>query len=162
MTVTVDPPLAGPAASSLPLRVAGRLNSPLTSYYLVLGATITLTCIGLVMVLSSSSVTSIAGGRSPFSEFWAQAMFAALGFPAMLLCTRIPLRLWQVLAWPMLLGAFFLQTLTFVPSIGVGTNGNHGWIAIGGFTLQPAEVGKFALIVWSATVLVRKLSLIHI
>jgi cell division protein FtsW len=150
-----------PGAPSLPNRVAGRLNSPLTSYYLVLGATVTLTCIGLVMVLSSSSVTAIADGASPFSEFWKQAMFAAIGFPALIVCARIPLRLWQGLAWPLLLGAFFIQMLTFVPSIGVGAKGNHGWIAVAGFTLQPAEVGKFALIVWSATVLVRKRPLMH-
>jgi len=145
-----------PVAASLPMRVAGRLNAPLTSYYLVLGATITLTCIGLVMVLSSSSVTSIADGASPFSEFWRQALFAAIGFPVMFACSRIPLRLWQVLGWPLLLFAFVLQALTFVPGIGVGAKGNSGWILIAGFTLQPAEVGKFALIIWSATVLARK------
>ncbi|GLY33747.1 putative lipid II flippase FtsW [Kineosporia sp. NBRC 101731] len=158
MTVTVDPPLIGGASDgdSLSHRVAGRLNSPLTSYYLVFGATVTLTCIGLVMVLSSSSVESIADGASPFTEFWRQLMFAAIGVPAMLVAMRIPVRTWQVLGWPLLLVSFVLQMLTFVPSIGVGTKGNHGWILIAGFTLQPAEVGKFALVVWGATVLVRK------
>ncbi len=168
MSITSETTLvadARPAAQSLPTRMAGqlntRLNSPLTSYYLVLGATITLTGIGLVMVLSSSSVTAIADGASPFSEFYKQVMFAAIGFPALVLCARIPLRLWQALAWPLLFGAFLIQMLTFVPHIGVGAKGNHGWIAIAGFTLQPAEVGKFALIVWSATVLVRKRPLMN-
>ncbi|MBT0771084.1 putative lipid II flippase FtsW [Kineosporia sp. J2-2] len=160
MTVAAESPFAGRAAS-LSRQVAGRLNSPLTSYYLVLGATVTLTCIGLVMVLSSSSVESIADGASPFTEFWKQAMFAALGLPGLVICMRVPPRIWQMLAWPMLLAAFLLQALTFVPHIGVGTNGNHSWIAVAGFTLQPAEVGKLALIVWGATVLVRKRPLIH-
>nr|WP_269329022.1 putative lipid II flippase FtsW [Kineosporia babensis] len=124
-----------------------------------MGATVTLTCIGLVMVLSSSSVTSIASGASPFSEFWRQAMFAAIGFPALVICSRIPVRTWQVLSWPLLLFSFVLQFLTLIPPFRAGTNGNYGWISIAGFNLQPAEVGKFALIVWSATVLVRKRSL---
>ena len=157
MSVAAGLPAPGP---SLPLRVAGRLNAPLTSYYLVLGATVTLTCIGLVMVLSSSSVISIANGASPFSEFWRQALFAAIGFPALVLFSRIPLRMWQALAWPMLLVAFVLQFLTFVPPFRAGIKGNYGWVSIAGFNLQPAEVGKFALIVWAATVLVRKRTLL--
>ncbi|GAB6897934.1 putative lipid II flippase FtsW [Kineosporia succinea] len=154
MTVA-DPPFEGVGPRSLH-RVTARLNSPLTSYYLVFGATVALTCIGLVMVLSSSSVESIASGSSPFTEFWRQAMFAAIGVPAMFVAMRVPVRMWQVLGWPLLLASFLLQMLTFVPGIGIGTNGNRGWIMIAGFTLQPAEVGKFALIVWGATVLVRK------
>ena len=40
------------------LPVLGRLDSPVTTYYLLLGATLLLLVIGLVMVLSASAVTS--------------------------------------------------------------------------------------------------------
>ncbi|HST86204.1 MAG TPA: putative lipid II flippase FtsW [Kineosporiaceae bacterium] len=132
-----------------------RLDAPLTSYYLVLGATIALACIGLVMVLSSSSVDAIANQDSPFTEFWSQMMFAAIGVPLMYVASRVSIRSWNVGAWFLLVVALLLQVLVFSP-LGVAVNGNQNWIALFGFTLQPSEVCKFALIVWSAAVLARK------
>ena len=138
-----------------------RFDTPLTSYYLVLGATVALTCFGLVMVLSSSSVESMADGGSAFTVFWRQALFAGIGVPLMVLASRMSPRSWAVISWPLLVGALFLQMLVFVPHLGVVINGNKNWIALGGFTLQPSEVGKLALVVWAASVLNRKRSLLH-
>jgi cell division protein FtsW len=137
-----------------------RFEGPLTSYYLVVGATVALVCIGLVMVLSSSSVDAIRDGESPFTVFWRQTMFAVLGVPLTVLATRVPQKTWQALAWPMLVGALLLQLLVFSP-LGKNVNGNLNWIAVGGFTLQPAEAGKLALVVWAATVLTKKRLLLH-
>jgi len=60
---------------------AARLQSPLAGYYLVLGATIGLVGLGLVMVLSSSSVESLRALHSSYTIFAKQAMFAAVGLP---------------------------------------------------------------------------------
>jgi cell division protein FtsW len=135
------------------------MDTPLTSYYLVLGATVALVCIGLVMVLSSSSLDAIANNKSAFSEFWKQLMFAVLGVPLMYVASRVPIRIWNLGAWPMLFGALLLQALVFT-GLGVDVNGNRNWIALAGFTLQPSEVCKFALVVWAAAVLARKRALL--
>lgn len=135
------------------------LDTPLTSYYLVLGASVVLVGIGLVMVLSSSSVESIARGQSAFAVFWKQAIFAAVGAPLMIAGTRMRPRAWELLGWPLLVGACALQLLVFSP-LGVEVLGNRNWIAVGGFQLQPSEVGKLALVVWIAAVLARKRPLI--
>ena len=137
-----------------------RLDSPLTSYYLLLGATVALVCIGLVMVLSSSSVDSIAADGSAFTEFFKQARFAVLGIPLMFAASRTSVRRWQQVAWPLLVGALLLQMLVFSP-LGVSVKGNRNWISAAGFTMQPSEFCKFALIVWAATVLARKRPLLH-
>jgi cell division protein FtsW len=141
----------GPRVSSLP----ARLDSPLTSYYLVLGSTIALVCIGLVMVLSSSYVDAIADDRSAFTEFLGQATFAALGVPLMYVASRVSIRTWSLGAWPLLAAALMLQLLVFSP-LGVDVNNNRNWIKVAGFTGQPSEVCKFALVVWAAAVLARK------
>lgn len=133
-----------------------RLDTPLTSYYLVLGATVALICIGLVMVLSSSSVDSLANGGSAFTVFWRQAIFAVIGVPLMVMASRVSARNWKISAWPLLIAALLLQLLVFVPGVGKVVNGNRNWIAISGFTMQPAEAAKLALIVWAAAVLARK------
>ena len=51
----------------------GQWNSSVSSYYLLVGTTGLLTVIGLIMVLSSSTVTSIAEGQSPYAAFLVQA-----------------------------------------------------------------------------------------
>jgi cell division protein FtsW len=165
-TTDASPPARpGSAASRHATRAArslsARLDTPLTSYYLVLGATVALGCIGLVMVLSSSSVDAMRTGGSAFTVFWRQAVFAVLGVPLTVVAARVPPRTWQVMAWPLLILALLLQLLVFVPGLGKNVNGNQNWIQVAGFTLQPAEVGKLALIVWGATVLSRKRQLLN-
>ena len=147
---------APPAAWSRRSVWLSRIESPLAPYYLVLGSTLALTAIGLVMVLSSSSVTSLKGGTgSSYTEFLNQARFAALALPLAYLASRLPKRVWTRFAWPMLLVALVLQGLVFSP-IGRGEGGNLAWIYVGGIVVQPAEVSKIALILWGATVLARK------
>lgn len=138
-----------------------RAESPLAPYYLIVGASLALTGIGLVMVLSSSSVTSYDAGRgSSYTEFLNQARFAALALPLAWLASRMPKRFWTRFAWPMLLVGLVLQMLVLSP-LGLEEGGNRAWIAIGGIVMQPAEVSKIALIVWGATVLARKRPLLN-
>jgi cell division protein FtsW len=165
VALTSEPvaPAGGPVAD----RPAGRfrgaltqwLDAPLTTYYLLLGATVALTVIGLLMVLSSSSVESLKAGDSPYAVFAKQATFAALGLPLMLIATRLPVRAWRALAWPMLLGSLVL--LALVPVIGKTVNGNKNWLILAGIQIQPSEGAKLALVIWGAVVLARKRRLLR-
>jgi len=159
----------GPASGSGPHAPAGpgrgsawlaRLESPLAAYYLVLGSTIALVAIGLVMVLSSSSVESYKINHDSYAVFAKQAMFAAIGLPLAWVAALIPIRWWRRLSWPMMAGAG--AGLVLVAAIGHSVNGNQNWIAVGGVTLQPSEGAKLALVVWTATVLARKQQLLHL
>jgi cell division protein FtsW len=134
-----------------------RLDSPLTTYYALLGATLLLLVIGLVMVLSASSVTSYKQTGSSFTVFKSQLVFAVAGVIPMFLASRTPIRVWQRFAWPGILLAIVLQSLVFSP-LGVSVYGNRNWIAFAGQRLQPSEAAKIALVVWAATVLSRKRS----
>lgn len=133
-----------------------RLDSPLAPYYLILGSTVALVVVGLVMVLSSSSVYSLSATKmhSSYSYFSKQALFAGVGMPAAWIASRLPVRAWRRLSWVMLAGAAGL--LCLVPFIGHSVNGNQNWIQLGGLTVQPSEAAKFALLVWAATVLSAK------
>jgi cell division protein FtsW len=136
-----------------------RLETPLTSYYLVLGATTALVVIGLVMVLSSSMIESYVDTGSSYSVFLRQLVFAALGVPVMWVASRLRPATWQALAWPMVVVALVGQLLVFTP-LGVQVNGNRNWIELAGFRMQPSEAGKLALVVWGAAVLSRKRALL--
>ncbi|GCD21423.1 putative lipid II flippase FtsW [Cellulomonas algicola] len=139
----------------------GQWNSAVTSYYVLLGATTLLLVIGLVMVLSSSSVESLDEGNSPYAVFADQAKFALIGLPLLVILSRVPVRVMQAFAWPVLGAAIVFQLLVFVPGLGCGEGGNRNWVCVGGMSAQPSEAIKLALAVWLGAVLARKLPLLH-
>lgn len=151
---TTAEPTTRPAAH----RVVGAWDSAVTSYHLVLGSSALLVGIGLVMVLSSSSVHSLTAsdGASPYTIFLNQARFAILGLPFAWVASRLPVRFYKAVAWPALGGAVLLQLLVFTP-LGLEDNGNRNWLLLpGNQAVQPSEFGKLALAVWLGVVLARK------
>ncbi len=136
-----------------------RFESPVTTYYLILGATLMLLAIGLVMVLSASVVTSLKDTSSAFTVFNSQLVFAAIGLPCLLVASRLPVAMWRRLGWLLIVATLTAQLLVFTP-LGVSVNGNRNWIALGGMRLQPSEAVKLALVVWGATVLASKRQLL--
>ena len=137
---------------------SGRLlDRPLTSYHLIVGCTSLLLALGLVMVLSASSVEAYATTKDSFSIFQKQAMWAVVGVPIMWWVSRMPVRVFRAFAIPLMFLAVALLCLVLVPSLGVSVNGNRNWIDFGGpFRVQPSEAAKLALVVWSADLLARK------
>ena len=136
----------------------GEWNSTVTSYYLLVGTTGLLTVIGLIMVLSSSTVTSIAEGQSPYAAFLVQAQYALMGLPVLLVAAHLPIRWYKRLALPALLVALVL--LVAVIFMGEVTNGQQNWLSFGPVRFQPSELAKLALAVWLGTVLGRKQALL--
>lgn len=124
------------------------------------GLTLLLVGIGLIMVLSSSSITSYLDEQGFFGGFWKQTTFAIIGLPLMLIAASIPISFWKKWAWGFLGLGIALQLLVFTP-LGIEEYGNRNWIQIGGVSAQPSEALKLALIVWIGTVLLRKEPLLH-
>ena len=133
------------------------LDRPLTSYHLIIGCTTLLLTLGLVMVLSASSVEAYRTSGDSFSVFQKQAIWAAVGVPALYAASRMPIRWFRIAAIPLLVAAIGLLCLVLVPGIGVSVNGNQNWINFGGpFRVQPSEAAKLALVIWAADLLARK------
>jgi cell division protein FtsW len=139
----------------------GGWSGPVTTYYLLIGATGLLLSIGLVMVLSSSTVDSLVAskGTTPYAVFLNQAKFALIGLPLAWIASRLPVRFYRRVAWPVLLGVMGLQAL--VPFIGKEVNGNKNWLIVGGQQIQPSELLKLALALWLGNVLATKRALLH-
>lgn len=125
-----------------------------STYYLILGSTLALTAIGIMMVLSASSVESIAAGESPYGNALKQGAFAAIGICLMFVLSRINVVWLKRLAWPGI--GLALVLLAAVQVVGSSVNGNKNWVDFGGITFQPSEAAKLALALWMATVLARK------
>jgi cell division protein FtsW len=126
-------------------------------YYLILGSAMLLLVLGLVMVLSSSSVESYDTTGSAFTLFTRQAMFATAGLVAMVVLSRMPVPVLRRFSTPFMIGAAILLLLLFVPGIGVSVAGQRNWIDLfGPFRLQPSEFAKLALILWAADLFTRR------
>jgi cell division protein FtsW len=132
------------------------LDRPLTSYYLILGATALLLCLGLMMVLSTTSVTDLNQGESPYHDFEWQVIGIVVGLPIMWLMARSSPRVFRAMAYPLLAVSVIGLGLTLIPGVAVVHNGVARWIAVGPITFQPSELAKLALAVWGADLLARK------
>ena len=131
------------------------LDRPLTSYYLLLGSAALLLTMGMIMVLSASSVYSFRfyDGNS-YHVVMRQLTWVVLGVPCAWVASRLPHRWIRRLAWP---GYFVsLGLLLMTAFMGVERNGNQNWLALGPVVIQPSEIAKLALILWAAHVYAHK------
>ncbi|PWS43666.1 putative lipid II flippase FtsW [Streptomyces sp. ZEA17I] len=132
-------------------------DRPLTAYYVILGASLLITVLGLVMVYSASMIKALSIDKPSTYFFGKQFVAAVIGGTLMLIASRMPVKLHRALAYPMLMVTVFLMVLVQVPGIGMSVNGNQNWLYLGGpFQIQPSEFGKLALILWGADLLARK------
>ena len=156
MTTTAGQRRQGAVADSV-AATKHALDRPLTSYYLLLGASTLLLTIGLMMVLSASSVYSYTqyDGNS-YYVFFRQLTWVVLALPIAFVASRLPHRLIRGLAWPGLAVSTVLLVLTQVPGLGREVNGNTNWLALGPLTIQPSEIAKLAIILWCADLYARK------
>ncbi|QWT25405.1 putative lipid II flippase FtsW [Subtercola sp. PAMC28395] len=150
MTTTLRP------ARTARISVGRAFQAESSNYYLLLGTTLFLVILGLVMVLSSSSVDSYTARQGFFGIFWRQGLFALIGVPLMLVISRLPMRFWKRWGWLALAGGAFLQLLVLYTPLGIEVGGNLNWIGIGGFNMQPSELIKVGLVIWLGVILAKK------
>ena len=142
-------------ASLRPL--AARFDSPVTSYYVLVGVTTALLLIGLVMVLSASMITSYKDDGSSYAVFLNQARFAGIGLVGAFIASRLTVKWWKRLAVPSLAAAMVLQALVFVPGLGLSKGGNRNWLKLTStLSLQPSELTKIGLVLVGALILANK------
>jgi cell division protein FtsW len=117
--------------------------------------------LGLVMVMSASSVVALDDYGSSWYYLTRQALWASIGAGTMILVSRVDYHRWRRLATPLLLGSLITLALVLVPGVGVGANGATRWIGVGALTFQPAELAKLTVLLWVADLLARRAAYMH-
>jgi cell division protein FtsW len=143
---------AGPIA--LPATGLGRGWEPA----MLMTTTLLLLCVGLVSLYSASSVLAQRESLPDYYYFARQAVGAGIGFLLLVAASQVPYRLWQSAAWPLIVVSWILLMLVILPgteSIAPVTNGARRWLDLG-ISFQPSDPAKFAVIVWTAMMAVRK------
>ena len=121
-----------------------------------------LTAVGLIMLLSASYASayydmdpSVNTGGNPYYYFIRQLGFAAAGIVAMFLFSKFDYQRWRGLSVFALIGAVILLALVLTP-LGRTSNGARRWLYLG-FTFQPSELVKIAVVMFfSASLSKRK------
>jgi cell division protein FtsW len=150
-----SPPRSGSGVSSWFAMLRDALERPLTSYYLLLGASCLLLTIGLIMVFSASSVYSFENyHQNSYAVVLKQLTWVAIGLPCAWVAGHLPQRWVRRLAWPGYVASLGLLLLTAF--FGVSHNGNTNWLALGPVVIQPSEIAKLALVLWAAHVYANK------
>jgi cell division protein FtsW len=138
-------------SSNLTIKKYSRiLARPEIPYYLIIWSTVFLSALGLTMVLSSSTVTSLQENGNAYAIFMRQFFFLGLGSFAFYWAFKVQGAVWPRIARYALSISIVILLLPFVPFLGKNVKGNRNWIEIAGFTLQPSEIAKFLLILWCA------------
>jgi cell division protein FtsW len=164
MATTVQPPTTDTAAPARTPRTsigswyaAARhaLDRPLTSYYLLLGASALLLTIGLIMVLSASSVYSFENhDGDSYAVVKRQLLWVLIGIPCAWIASRLPYRAIRQVSWVGIIVAVVMLALTV--KLGTTVNGNTNWLALGPVRIQPSEIAKLAIVLWAAHVYAQK------
>jgi cell division protein FtsW len=115
-----------------------------------------LNVIGIVMVLSASSVSSLTDYGSPWYFFFRQLLWTVAGVAAFAFAIRFDYHRWQRLVKPLLVLSAVLLLLVLVPGIGIHVSGARRWIGYGIFRIQPSEIAKLALLVFTADIVSRR------
>jgi cell division protein FtsW len=123
---------------------------PASAYYLILGSVIALSALGLVMVLSASSVKALNESGHSFAYVLRQSLFLLLSVSIAWVAMKLRAALWKPIARTSLIFSCALLILPQIPGVGKTVGGNTNWIGIGSFTIQPSEFAKIGIILWCA------------
>ena len=113
--------------------------------------TFTLVGLGLLMIFSATAQSS-----NGLFYLRRQVLFVIVGTVFMVTASRIPYRCWKKLAVPFMVITLALVIATLFPVIGHKIKGASRWIRIGGFSVQPTEFLKVALVMLMAASLSKK------
>lgn len=135
----------------LPLKKQGNRGD-----YLLPIAVILLALIGTVFIYSASNYTAEKTYGDSYFFVKKQLIGIALGTVAMVFAGLFDYSKLKKFTIPVAIVAFATLLLVFVPGIGVENYGARRWIGLGGVTLQPSEIAKFSLILFTATYVSKK------
>jgi cell division protein FtsW len=151
-------PFAHVARVSPFARLAARRRTlPRPPAFIVVCATVTvLNIVGLVMILSASSVAALSDYGSSWYFFNRQLLWAIVGALAFVFAARLDYRRWRSAAPVLLIVTLGLLAAVLKPGIGIYVEGSRRWLGAGPLRVQPSELAKLTLVVVCAAILARR------
>lgn len=124
----------------------------------LIAITLLLVGFGLLSVYSASSFTAQSEGLPDSYYLVQQSARALVGIAALLAASFVDYRVYRHLAWPLLAATAALLIIVILPgteAIAPRINGARRWLMLG-VTIQPSELAKIAIVIWTAALAVKK------
>jgi cell division protein FtsW len=128
----------------------------LKSDKLLFTATLLLVCTSVVMVYSASAVIATERFQAPYLFLFKQAAWVLIGLSLVPIVMRIDYRCYRqpMIVWTGVgVAAAGLVAVLFVPPV----NGASRWLSLGPLGIQPSELAKIAVIIFTAALLERRM-----
>ncbi len=138
------------------LDLAKATLSELTARQVLLMSAGFMFCAGLIMVSSASMGVAEERYSGAFFFLTRHAIYLGVGLVAGLLVSQVPTQTWSRYSYLLFVISVVLLIVVLIPGIGRRVNGSMRWINLGGFTIQPSEIMKFAAVLALSTYLVRR------
>ena len=128
-------------------------EKPSAAFYWIFIIVSSFVMLGLVMVLSSSSVTNLHSGGSAWGMFQRQLVWTGLGGIAMWAAFAFPYETWRktFLLQSVVASVVILNVVVILR--GAIVNGARAWLDMGPFRMQPSEFMKIAVVLFCANLL---------
>lgn len=119
--------------------------------------TAVLVAFGLAVLYSASALVAVNYGRPGHYYVWRQAMGVLVGLALFAWMAKLDAEVWRRLAWPVMGLSLLLMLIIVLPGtefISKPLYGSRRYLFNG--SLQPSEFAKFAVLVWTSMLLVKK------
>jgi len=129
----------------------------LKSDKLLFGATLLLLCTGIVMVYSASAVLAMEKHNDPYLYLMKQGAWVIIGLCLLPIAMRLDYRHYRepAVIWTLLAAAIgALIAVLFAQPV----NGASRWLNVGSLGVQPSELAKIAIIIFTAALLERRMN----
>ena len=120
--------------------------------------TAVLLAFGLAVLDSASALLAVREGHDSMYYLLRQASGVALGVIVFAVAAKVDAERWRTWAWPVMGVSILLLLITVLPftvAIAPRVNGSRRWVNLG-FLFQSSELGKLAVVVWTAMLIVKK------
>jgi len=114
---------------------------------------------GVVAVYGASSLVTTPLGEVGAGFALRQLLGAIVGGAVAVALARSDYRGWQRAAWPLLAVTALLLVIPLLPfthSIAPTINGARRWVTLSAVSVQPSEIAKFTVVIWTAMLAAKK------
>lgn len=132
------------------------LEPPTTSFYGILLIVAVFVMLGVIMVLSSSSVVRLQSGSSAWEMFGRQIVWALMGAGGMWYAYSTPYTSWVRQRWLFPAAIVVVGANMVVFMKGQFVNGARAWLDIAGFRFQPSEFMKIVTVLFCANLIAKR------
>lgn len=138
------------------MKTISKSTHPFLTEKAILFPVLLLSGIGIIMVYSASSAISMEAHNTVYYFMKKQSIYLAISLVVMFVTASLPYQTYKHFAYVILLAAITLLIMVLIPGLKLTAGGATRWIGLFGFSFQPTEFAKLAMIIFMAYSLSKK------